>query len=219
MNTKFFHTLTKTRRRRNKIYGLFLPNGSWCFNDNILQVEAVSFYKSLFCSNDYVELNALEDVVVPRLLSKRVVELAKPITKEEVGIALRSMGSYKAPSKDGFHALFLKKYWDMVGDDDVWRLVYSAFKNGSFNQDIVETLVVLILESERPTTFKQFRPISLCNVIYKLITKVLVNRLRPFLDDLIGPLQSNFIPGHSTSNNALIAQKVIMHFMYKTRGK
>lgn len=187
MNTKFFHTLTKTRRRMNKIYGLFLPNGSWCSNDNILQVEAVSFYKSLFYSNDYVELNALEDVVVPILLSERVAELAKQITKEEVGIALRSMGLYKAPSKDGFHAIFLKKYWDMVGDD-VWRLVYSAFKNGSFNQDIVETLVVLILENEKPTTFKQFRPISFCNVVYKLITKVLVNRLRPFLDDLIGPL-------------------------------
>ncbi|KAG6757064.1 hypothetical protein POTOM_037365 [Populus tomentosa] len=58
---------------------------------------AISFYKSLFCSNDSIELNALEDVVVPRLLSERVAEPAKPITKKEVGIALRSMGSYKAP--------------------------------------------------------------------------------------------------------------------------
>jgi hypothetical protein len=72
MNTKFVNTLTKTRRRRNRIYGLFLPNGSWYSDDNILQVEAVSFYKSLFCSNDSVELNALEDVVVPRLSSEGV---------------------------------------------------------------------------------------------------------------------------------------------------
>jgi hypothetical protein len=72
MNTKFVNTLTKTRRRRNRIYGLFWPNGSWYSDDNILQVEAVSFYKSLFCSNDSVELNALEDVVVPRLSSEGV---------------------------------------------------------------------------------------------------------------------------------------------------
>jgi hypothetical protein len=51
-----------------------------------------------------------------------------------------------------------------------------------------------------------------------LITKVLVNRLRPFLDDLIGPLQSSFIPGCNTSDNALIAQEVL-HFMHKTIGK
>jgi hypothetical protein len=51
-----------------------------------------------------------------------------------------------------------------------------------------------------------------------LITKVLVNRLRPFLDDLIGPLQSSFIPGRNTSDNALIAQEVL-HFMHKTIGK
>jgi hypothetical protein len=78
--------------------------------------------------------------------------------------------------------------------------------------------VDLIPKEERPTTIKQFHLINLCNVVYKLITKVRVNRLRPFLDDLIGSLQSSFITGHSTSNNALIAQEV-MHFMYKTRGK
>jgi len=65
---------------------------------------------------------------------------------------------------------------------------------------------------------KQFRPISLCDVIYKLITKVLVNRLQPFLDSLIGPLQCSFVPGRGTSDNALIAQK-IMHFMHSSKSK
>jgi hypothetical protein len=69
-------------------------------------VEAVSFYKSIFCSNDFVELNALEGVVVPRLSSEGVTELSKSVTKKEVDITLRSMGSYKSPGKDGFHALF-----------------------------------------------------------------------------------------------------------------
>jgi hypothetical protein len=158
MNTKFFHTLTKTRRVRNKICGLFLPDGSWCSEDNTLQVEAVNFYKSLFYYNDTIELNAFEGVTIPKLSSEGVSELAKSVTKEEVDIALMSMGSYKAPGKDGFHALFFKTYWDIVGDD-VCRLVYSAFENGSFNQDIVETLVVLIPKEKRLTTFKQFHPL------------------------------------------------------------
>jgi hypothetical protein len=138
LNTKFFRTLTKTRRMRNKIYGLFLLDGSWCFEDNTLQAEAVSFYKSLFYYNDTIELNAFEGVTIPKLSSERVAELAKSVTKKEVDIALMSMGSYKAPGNDGFHALFFKTYWDIVGDD-ICRLVYSAFENGSFNQDIAAT--------------------------------------------------------------------------------
>ncbi|KAJ6898087.1 hypothetical protein NC652_024804 [Populus alba x Populus x berolinensis] len=142
---------TTTTKENNSTHdpGIAYPFGVECLDHATSKEGTINVVNSI---NRVLEIR--EDVVVPRLLSKRVVELAKTITKEEVvGIALRSMGSYKAPSKDGFHALFLKKYWDMVGDD-VWRLVYSAFKNGSFNQDIVETLMVLILENERPTTFK-----------------------------------------------------------------
>lgn len=59
---------------------------------------------------------------------------------------------------------------------------------GSFDRALSDTLVVPIPKVDVPTTFKEFRPISLCNVTYKLMTKVLVNRLRPFLNDLVGPL-------------------------------
>jgi len=74
-----------------------------------------------------------------------------------------------------------------------------------FDSGLAETLIVLILKEEIPATFKQFHPISLYNVIYKIIIKMLVNRLRPILDDLISSLQSSFISGCSTTNNALVA--------------
>ncbi|KAJ6918495.1 hypothetical protein NC651_012672 [Populus alba x Populus x berolinensis] len=78
------------------------------------------------------------------------------------------MASYKAPGKDGIQPLFFKQYWYVMGDD-VWDLVRSAFvQYGSFDSDLSETLIVLIPKEERwPTTFKQFRLISLCIVIYK----------------------------------------------------
>ena len=74
--------------------------------------------------------------------------------------------------------LFFKQYWYVMGDD-VWDLVRSAFvQYGSFDSDLSETLIVLIPKEERrPTTSKQFRRTSLCIVIYKVITKVLVNML------------------------------------------
>ena len=68
-----------------------------------------------------------------------------------------------------------------------------------------DTTIVLIPKVKNPQSIKEFRPISLCNVIYKIISKCLVNRLRPLLDGMISPTQSAFIPGRSISDNALIA--------------
>ena len=78
--------------------------------------------------------------------------------------------------------------------------------------------MVLIPKVEIPIKMSQLRPISLCNVVYKLITKVLANRLRPFLMDLIGPLQNSFIPGRSTTDSVIIAQE-ILHHMHRSKGK
>lgn len=79
----------------------------------------------------------------------------------------------------------------------------DAFREGPLDPCIVETLIVLIPKEPNPTKFTQFRPISLCNVIYKIITKELVNHMRAFLMDFISPLQSNFILGRRTHDSIL----------------
>ena len=112
---------------------------------------------------------------------------------------------------------FLKKYWNVVGDD-IQYLVQAAFINGCFDKDLTDTLIVLIPKEERPTNLKQFHPISLCNVVYKPTTKVLVNKPRPYLNYLIGPLQSSFIPGRSSTDNVVVAQEV-MHYMHHSKSK
>jgi hypothetical protein len=83
---------------------------------------------------------------------------------------------------------------------------------------LTETLIVPIPKVDVPKCLKDFRPISLCNVLLKLISKILVQRIRPFLNDLIGPLQSSFIPNRGTTGNALIAQEIV-HYMHKKKGK
>ena len=63
-----------------------------------------------------------------------------------------------------------------------------------------------------------YKPISLCNIVYKIVTKVIVTRLRPYLDKLISPLQAAFVPGRKGIDNAIIAQEVI-HSINKKKGK
>lgn len=83
------------------------------------------------------------------------------------------------------------------------------FCTGIMSEGVNSTSVVLIPKISNPVRMSDYRPISLCNVIYKVISKCLVNRLRPFLDDLISPEQSAFIPCRMIMDNALVAFECI----------
>ena len=65
---------------------------------------------------------------------------------------------------------------------------------------------------------RDFRPISLCNVSFKIITKLLVNRIKPLMPTLIGPAQTSFVPGRHITDNIVLAQEVI-HTMKTKKGK
>ena len=127
------------------------------------------------------------------------------------------MKPYKAPGPDGFQCIFFKQYWHIIGDD-IFQMVHSAFQTGAFDPRISDTLIALIPNTEPPNTFKDFRLISLCNIIYKLITKVLVHRLRPILNAIIGPYQRSFMPGRGTTDNSIILQEIV-HFMRRSKKK
>ncbi|GAU10788.1 hypothetical protein TSUD_424840, partial [Trifolium subterraneum] len=174
-NTKFFHTKTVIRRKRNRIHGLHLRNGIWCTDNDMLQEEAQNYFKHLFCSLNSNDLGGMIDNPQgPTLNEDACHSLTKHITKEEVTQALNQMHPFKAPSPDDFQGIFFKQYWHIIGDDVV-RLISTTFEIGIFPQSLSETLIALIPKTNCPNNFKEFRPISLCNTVYKLITKILVN--------------------------------------------
>ena len=100
----------------------------------------------------------------------------------------------------------------------MWRTVQKVFLGETLSHSLLETLIVLIPKCDPPTRLKDFRPISLCNVIYKLVTKVLVNRLRPFLDEIVSPTQGGFIHGRGAPDNIIVAQEVL-HFLKRTKSR
>lgn len=83
--------------------------------------------------------------------------------------------------------------------------VLNFFETGTFPDGINDTVIVLIPKGKDPQSLKDYRPISLCNVIYKVVSKCLVNRLRPILDGIISETQSAFIPGRLITDNAISA--------------
>ena len=103
------------------------------------------------------------------------------------------MKSLKAPGPDGFPALFYKHYWDIVGDQVVLA-TQSFFRDGWLLWNLNQTFISLIPKKPRACNFNQFRPIGLCNVCYKVISKILANRMRPLLNKTVDPAQVAFVP-------------------------
>ena len=110
-------------------------------------------------------------------------------------MAIRSMGKFKAPCPDGFQPVFYQQNWDVVGTS-VNRFVLDFFTTGILPKETNDSLLVLIAKVEKPELITQFRPISLCNVLFKIISKSMVMRMKKVIPKLIGPAQSSFIPGH-----------------------
>ena len=97
--------------------------------------------------------------------------------------------------------------------------IKNYFKEESFPSEFNNCFITLIPKVDNPETIKQFRPITLCNVSYKILTKVLVNRIRPLLGKLIGPFQSSFLPGRQTSDNIIITQEILHSLDNRKIGK
>lgn len=212
-NTKCFHAQTVIRRKRNKIHGLTIPSGTWCTEDAVLQAEAEKFFKELFSPGNSSTNHHFQTRTLLRLDDSACNDLTIIVTRDEVIKALHQMHPYKSPGPDDFQAVFFRHLWDTIGNDVVY-LITEAFAIGYFDPSIAETLIALIPKMDCPTSFKEFRPISLSNTIYKLITKILVNRIKPLLDSIIGPYQRSFLPGRGTSDNAIILQEATCSVLY-----
>lgn len=121
------------------------------------------------------------------------------------------MAALKAPRSDGFLVIFYKEYWEIVGGNLV-KAVISFFESGRMLREVNNSFVVLIPKNQSPVAFNHFRPISLSNVVYKIISRLIVVIIRPLLSKLIGSYQSSFILGGWIAENEVIFQEVLHSF-------
>lgn len=217
-NTNYFHTSTIIRRRHNRIERLRNEEGRWTSDSQELENLAVNYYKRLYSLEDVppvVEELPKEGFV--SLTRAETNELNKPFVAMEVETAVRSMGGYKAPGPDGYQPIFYQKCWETVGESVV-RFSLDFFATGNLPPETNDALVVLITKVSKPEKINQFRPISLCNVLFKTITKMMVIRMKRVIAKLIGPAQSSFIPGRLSIDNIVVVQEAV-HSMRRKKGR
>lgn len=127
------------------------------------------------------------------------------------------LGVDKAPGPDGFPALFFHHYWDFISTD-VSQAVLSFFNRGHLLKELNRTFITLIPKIPVPNNFKDFRPIGLCNTVYKIISKCLANRLQPLMDKVTTPFQNGFIKGRSITDNLILASELLT-FIQKNKKR
>ncbi|XP_062021002.1 uncharacterized protein LOC133737477 [Rosa rugosa] len=160
-------------------------------------------------------LNNEAEAVDVKVTEEMNVELNKPYCEKEIKDALFQMHPSKSPGPDGMSPFFFQKYWSILSTD-VCLGVQTFLKTGELEYAANFTHLCLIPKISEATEANQFRPIALCNVLYRIRSKVLANRLKQILSSIISPLQSAYVPGRLISDNTLVATEVA-HFMYKLR--
>lgn len=135
----------------------------------------------------------------------------------EILRSLSSLKPYKAPGINGLHAGFFQNFWHILRPL-VTEKILTIFTSKHIPSYLNQTLVALIPKRNGPEVFGHFRPISLCTSIYKTVSKIIVNRIKPHMQHLISLLQDAFIPGRKGLDNMIIAQE-ILHSVEKKKGR
>eukprot|EP00253_Pinus_taeda_P031782 PITA_31782 len=179
-NTEFFHNFAKCRKVSNTIWKLPTPDGDLADNFN--------------------KLAHLEEEDIESLIS--------PVTAEELEGVLKWFQKDKSPGPDGWTIEFYLAFFDVLGQD-LLRVVEESRTTGSIYHAINSTFIALIPKSDSPTSFDDYRPISLCNCLYKIISKTIANRLRPILSRSIGPQQFAFLESRQIHEAIGLAQEAL----------
>ncbi|MCH79971.1 hypothetical protein A2U01_0000733, partial [Trifolium medium] len=179
-NTKFFHAMASTRRKRNKIAKLSNNEGDMINDQRGMCNIAKDCFENLFKKANN------EDDEVTNLVCGRVTDddnhkLTRDFQIEEFKEALFSMHSDKAPGPDELNPTFYKRFWALYGNE-VSQTSKQWLQRGRFPDQLNDTNIVLIPKVDSPTSMKDLKPTSLCNVLYKIVLNVLANKIKPLLN-------------------------------------
>ena len=209
-STKFFFAKEKEKGLQTSLSALSLPDGSITEDPNTILEQVHSFYADLYGSNDPVQSQHLDEVMAhvdQSLTNSESDELNKDVTPEEVLEVVRSLKAEKSPGDDGLPAEVYRHYIQYLLPFMV-SLFNKALFFGIQPPSHKRAVVKLLYKKGDAKSLKNWRPISLLNTDYKILSKILNNRLKPFLSKLVPMEQKCGVDGRNISD----AIKNIVHY-------
>ncbi|XP_048605373.1 uncharacterized protein LOC106386312 [Brassica napus] len=175
----------------------------------------------IFILERYCKLSvtvAMENQNTLRWTAEAITHLAAEFNEADIQTAFLNLPKSKAPGPDGYPAEFFKANWSMVGKDMI-AAVKEFLSTGCLLQQWNSTIISLIPKKANANRMTEFRPISCCNTVYKVASKLLANRLKAALPKLIFSAQSTFVPGRLLAENVLLATELVAGYKWKDISK
>lgn len=192
--------------------------GVWWYGQDNVERIFLNYFSDLFASSNPSGLGQACGAIQRRLNEDHKRWCDQTFTAREIKEAISQMHPIKAPGPDGIPALFYQKYWNIMGND-IQALALGILNEGRSPESINKTFIALIPKCKNPNSPKHFRPISLCNVTMKIVTKVIANKVKCILPDIVDEEQSAFVIGRLITDNALVAMECFHWLKKKTKGK
>ena len=213
-NTPFYHRTVSSHASRNHIH--YLKDGDQIFHSmDDIKSHAANYFQGILGSTDLTSSPAstedLRSLLPFRCTDLQQNYLKREVTAAEIKATLFSMPLNKSPGPDGYSVEFIRTSWDTVGEDIVCA-VREFFRNGKLLKDMNTTAIALIPKMPEACRLSDYRPISCCNIVYKLISKIIANRLKPILAECVSPNQAAFLKGRSLGKNVLLATELIRDY-------
>jgi len=176
-----------------------------------IEKEFINYFKKPHQEPDFNRIPAINQLLqnIPKVITEEHNKLLiKPINPQEVEEAVQQMKEGKAPGPDGFIANFFHRFWDLI-KNEVWQVVEESRELRWMYPGLNATFITLVPKGEDSNTPDKYRPIALCNMIYKIISKVIATRLKPLLPLIISPEQSGYVEGRQITDGIILTHELI----------
>nr|GFB48912.1 RNA-directed DNA polymerase, eukaryota [Tanacetum cinerariifolium] len=205
-NSKFFHGIINKKRSQLAIHGVFV-DGIWSSDPVRIKNAFFDHFEARFKkpTDQRFKLNFQFYKI---LLKDQVDDLEMGVSRDEIRRAVCNCGDNKSPGPDGFNFEFFKKYWDVVGSD-FCEATEHFFTSGGFSKGCNSSFVTLISKIIDAKFVNDFQPISLIGCVYKVVTKVLANRLVSVIGDLVSDTQYAFVTGRQILDGHFIIDEIL----------
>ncbi|GAU50699.1 hypothetical protein TSUD_367350 [Trifolium subterraneum] len=205
-NSKYFHLVLAGRRRRNAI-SVIQADGVTLEGVTPIRQAVFSHFASHFKAIN-LDRPRVDNLQFKRLNHLESGSLIKPFSEAEVRAAVWDFDSFKSPGPDGVNFGFIKDLWEELRSDAM-RFISEFHRKGKLTKGINDTFIALIPKIDSPQRFNDFRPISLVGSLYKILAKVLANRLRCVIGSVISESQTAFVKDRQILDGILIANEAV----------
>eukprot|EP00253_Pinus_taeda_P003560 PITA_03560 len=198
-------------RQRNRIFSIKNKEGQRITQHEEMEQDLVNHFRSLLTKPQRNRTEAIGRISkeIPKLVTRdQNLALMRGATLEEVEETMKGLKRNKAPGPDGYTAEFYQACWHFLGED-ILAVVEEARIHQKVWPGLNSTLLTLITKTAKSELAEGFRPIALCNVIYKIIATLMVKRLKPILPSIISPEQTGFVEGRQILDGLVVSQEVI----------